>query len=170
MLQLPRGPLEQQSPAEGAGRLAEGGRDQPVEVVPAQVRTRGKLVARRTIIEVVEQQVDERPESVVAGRDRHARIIAAGAPARMIGIAEVQPERVGEERQADGVVDHARERRSHAPLIQDHQGLAEPEMPLGPVRTLAERPLQRVPLRLQGGPVEIAEADRGEFRPRQGEA
>ncbi len=57
--------LEEQPPAEGAGRLAEGGPDESVEVVAAEERPRGELLAVQVrLVEAVLDEVEDAAQPV----------------------------------------------------------------------------------------------------------
>ena len=58
-------PLEQEAASEGAGRLADRGADQPVEVEAGQVRPPGQVVAGELrLVEAVLDEVEDPAQSV----------------------------------------------------------------------------------------------------------
>ena len=87
------GPLEQDAATESRGRLAGGGRDEPVEVESRDVQPRGQLLAARlVVVERHRQQVDEAGEGV--GRRAHAADLGSGRPAlRLIALADLRDAR-----------------------------------------------------------------------------
>jgi hypothetical protein len=69
--QLPRGPLEEQAPAEGPGRFAQAGGQETIEMKPAHMGASGNRMPIELLVEAVEHQVEQLAEAIV-GNAFHA--------------------------------------------------------------------------------------------------
>jgi hypothetical protein len=92
LLQLIRGPFQQQPAPQRAGGLAGGGRHQPVEVEPAQVRPGGDVRAGRgRLLDAADNDVEQLTQLVPARSWCHPDSIAPAGRPGLIVLAVRQP-------------------------------------------------------------------------------
>jgi len=79
--------LEQEPTSEERGRLADRLTHQPVEVLPREVRALRQVRPSRPVVDALDDDVDETPETVASELRRHVRIMRSRLRLRLIAFA-----------------------------------------------------------------------------------